>query len=156
MSPGVDFGSSVRRLPTRWVALRKSGAFRHGEPQRVGLDGASAPTPHALEDQPLAKQPSSSRADEPHGLLAAQARQGRGVIGIHKCQPATTATVPGSPTGWIWVLAGFGENPAGVPAFSHAPRFGFGAPIIGALEHPVDWRVSFEAEDAKSIPGHGP
>jgi hypothetical protein len=108
MSPSVDFGSSVRRLPTRWVALRKSGAFRHGEPQRVGLDGASAPTPHALEDQPLAKQPSSSRADEPHGLLAAQARQGRGVIGIHKCQPATTATVPGSPTGWIWVLAGFG------------------------------------------------
>ena len=59
-------------------------------------------------------------------------------------------------TGWIWILAGFGENPAGVPAFSHAPRFGFGAPIIGALEHPVDWRVSFEAEDAKSIPGHGP
>jgi hypothetical protein len=54
MSPGVDFGSSVRRLPTRWVALRKSGAFRHGEPQRVGLDGASAPTPHALEDQPQA------------------------------------------------------------------------------------------------------
>jgi hypothetical protein len=136
MSPGVDFGSSVRRLPTRWVALRKSGAFRHGEPQRVGLDGASAPTPHALEDQPLAKQPSSRRADEPHGLLAAQARQGRGVIGIHKCQPATTATVPGSPTGWIWVLAGFGENPAGVPAVSHALRFGFGAPIIGALEHP--------------------
>ena len=112
MSPGVDFGSSVRRLPTRWVALRKSGAFRHCEPQRVGLDGASAPTPHALEDQPLAKQPSSSRADEPHGLLAAQARQGRGVIGIHKCQPATTATVPGPPnrldlgTGWIWGESG--------------------------------------------------
>jgi hypothetical protein len=44
----------------------------------------------------------------------------------------------------------------GVPAFCHSPAFHFGAPVINAFKRPVDWRVCFEAEDAKSIYGHGP